>query len=313
MAANTESQTADLCVIIPVRDRRELLLRALDSVAAQTLAPRQLIVVDNGSTDGSADAAREWAARHASLPTAITVIVEPTPGAPAARNAGLKRARTAWVAFFDSDDTMRPGFVAGIAESAAAAPQADIIFWKALLHGCDGATRQLRFERRRLMFNHIHHGLLATQRFAARRALLLAAGGWRDLPIWNDWELGLRLLLTGPHAVSRGEVLVDIHAQRESITGTDFTSRADALRTAIEAALEELPRGSRIRRNVLFRYAVVAGHLAAEGAAERAARIMAHALADADARGRVRLLMRLAYRWTAAGRRGAPDIFATWI
>lgn len=304
---------ADLCVIIPVKDRRKLLMRALDSVAAQSVLPRQLIVVDNGSSDGSQQAAREWAARHSALPVEFLFLEERRPGAPAARNAGLAEARAEWVSFFDSDDTMRPGFVAAIAAAATASPRADIIYWKAVLHACDETVRELRFSRHRLMFNHIHHAILATQRFAASRTLLLRAGGWRDLPIWNDWELGLRLLPASSRAVALPEVLVDIYAQRQSITGTDFSSRAAALRATIECALAEMPAGSRQRRNVLFRYAVVAGHLAAEGSAATADAMMAHALADRDARGRTRLAMRLAFRWTARGRRGAPDLFATWI
>jgi glycosyltransferase involved in cell wall biosynthesis len=86
----------DFSVVIPVRNRPELVRRCVEGVLSGS-CPRdryELIVVDNGSTDGTADAAREAGAR---------VVSEPEPNRCLARNRGAEEARADWVAFIDSD------------------------------------------------------------------------------------------------------------------------------------------------------------------------------------------------------------------
>jgi glycosyltransferase involved in cell wall biosynthesis len=70
---------------------------AVDSILGQSRPPEQLVVVDDGSTDGT----REALARYGA---AIEVLHQPNQGASAARNAGIRAARGTWVAFLDSDD-----------------------------------------------------------------------------------------------------------------------------------------------------------------------------------------------------------------
>ena len=78
-----------------------MLPRALDSVFAQTRAPAQVIVVDDGSTDGTA----EWvAARYQQ----ITLLIQENRGVSAARNRGIEAAAGEWIALLDSDDEWTP-------------------------------------------------------------------------------------------------------------------------------------------------------------------------------------------------------------
>ena len=95
--------TPAVSVIIPTYNRKELLLGAIDSVVKQTVAPLEVFVVDDGSTDGTATAVeRIFGNRVEYIPLEHT-------GLPArARNAGLERARGTYVAFCDSDDTWLP-------------------------------------------------------------------------------------------------------------------------------------------------------------------------------------------------------------
>lgn len=88
-------------VILPVRNRAASLARAIDGVLAQTYRNLELIVVDDGSDDGSADVAAAYG-------EALTLVRRPAEGAYAARNAGLAVARGALVAFADSDDAWLP-------------------------------------------------------------------------------------------------------------------------------------------------------------------------------------------------------------
>jgi glycosyltransferase involved in cell wall biosynthesis len=88
-------------VIIPTRDRREAVLVALHSVQAQTRAVDEIIVVDDGSSDATAQVVRD------AFP-AVTVMVQDHRGVSAARNRGIAAARGNWIAFLDSDDEWLP-------------------------------------------------------------------------------------------------------------------------------------------------------------------------------------------------------------
>jgi glycosyltransferase involved in cell wall biosynthesis len=93
-----EAVLPTVSVIVPTYNRRELLPRALASVLAQGCSePVELIVVDDGSTDGSASLVA------ADFPT-VTVIRQENRGVSAARNAGIRVARGPWIALLDSDD-----------------------------------------------------------------------------------------------------------------------------------------------------------------------------------------------------------------
>jgi glycosyltransferase involved in cell wall biosynthesis len=88
-------------VVIPTLNYGTFLGRALASVAAQTYAPIEVIVVDNGSTDTT----NEVLAAHA---RAITVLRQPIRGPSAARNMGIRAARGRYIALLDADDRWRP-------------------------------------------------------------------------------------------------------------------------------------------------------------------------------------------------------------
>ena len=96
-----------ISVILTTYERRELVGRALASVFAQTTAACEAIVVDDGSTDGTAEFLRQQPIQLLSIPHS---------GNPAvARNAGLDRARGDLIAFLDSDDIWRPTALAELA------------------------------------------------------------------------------------------------------------------------------------------------------------------------------------------------------
>jgi glycosyltransferase involved in cell wall biosynthesis len=89
-------------VIIPTHNRLRMLQDAIDSVLAQTYRDFEIIVVDDGSDDGTAE---KIAARYGS---AVRVLTQARRGVAAARNLGVKCSRGAYLAFLDSDDMWRP-------------------------------------------------------------------------------------------------------------------------------------------------------------------------------------------------------------
>lgn len=88
-------------VVIPTYNRRGRIGRSIESVSGQTKAPQAILVVDDGSTDGTADWVRK------SYP-GVTVIEQEHTGVSAARNRGIESAATDWIAFLDSDDCWMP-------------------------------------------------------------------------------------------------------------------------------------------------------------------------------------------------------------
>jgi glycosyltransferase involved in cell wall biosynthesis len=109
-----------ISVIIPTYNRRALLSETLSSVFAQTEAAGDVIVVDDGSADGTAEYLQSQR---------VTVIRQPHSGLPSvARNAGLARARGEFVAFLDSDDVWEPDALAALRAALEAAPTAGFAF-----------------------------------------------------------------------------------------------------------------------------------------------------------------------------------------
>ena len=92
-----ENSIVNVSVIIPTYNRKNLLKRALHSVSNQTFIPREIIVVDDGSSDGTKD----WVLER--FPD-IRYIYQDNSGVSSARNSGIKEAIGSWIAFLDSDD-----------------------------------------------------------------------------------------------------------------------------------------------------------------------------------------------------------------
>lgn len=93
-------------VVIPSYNRAASVEQAIESVLLQRYPATRIIVVDDGSDDGTADLLVEMERRHASV---RAVLLPRNAGASAARNAGLALVREAWIAFLDSDDRWLPG------------------------------------------------------------------------------------------------------------------------------------------------------------------------------------------------------------
>jgi len=110
-----------LSLVIPTHDRAGLIAATLDSALAQTLPFHEIIVVDDGSTDGTADVLARYAGR-------IRTIRVPKGGVQRARNVGVAAASGDYVALCDSDDLLEPGYVAALSAWLAGHPGFDAIY-----------------------------------------------------------------------------------------------------------------------------------------------------------------------------------------
>lgn len=107
-------------VIVPAYNREHLIGDTLAAIFAQTHPPAEVIVVDDGSTDATADVVRRW--------PACTLIVVANAGAANARHVGVAASTCPWLAFCDSDDLWRPDHLERIAAAIAARPDIGFLF-----------------------------------------------------------------------------------------------------------------------------------------------------------------------------------------
>jgi glycosyltransferase involved in cell wall biosynthesis len=216
-------------VVIPTHNRKSLLVRTLASVLAQERVEVAAIVVDEGSTDGTANALSSLADSR------ISVVHHPVPeGVAAARNAGLERVDTDWVAFVDDDDLWAPDKLAAQLDALAANPECEwsctgaIVVDESLsIIGVEDVPAADGLVERLLTYNAIPGGGSSV---IARRTVLRGLGGFDpELHVVADWDLWIRLALHSPLApVDRPLV--------------GYLRHGDSMSTQLEAIRHELER-----------------------------------------------------------------------
>lgn len=192
-------------VVIPTRDRRSLVVEAVESVLAQRVPPGEVIVVDDGSSDGTAAALDRFGA-------AVRTVRQEPRGVSAARNHGARLARGEWLAFLDSDDLWKP----------------DKLGAQLAYHEREPSVRISQTEeiwiRRGVRVNPCrHHAKPAGDVFVASlsrclvspsavlidRALFEEAGGFDEsLPVCEDYDLWLRISLRVPIGLVREPLVI---------------------------------------------------------------------------------------------------------
>ena len=111
-----------ISVIVPVYNCERYVAEAIESVLTQTYHPFEVIVVDDGSTDGSADVAKSF------TDTQIRYIYQPNSGLSTALNTGVQQARGSLFAFLDSDDVWLPDKLDLQMFSFRGDPELDMVF-----------------------------------------------------------------------------------------------------------------------------------------------------------------------------------------
>lgn len=174
-------------IVMPAWNRETVIADAIASVQAQTFTEWELVVVDDGSTDSTADVA----ARLAASDPRVRVLRAEHAGVCAARNAGITEARGRYVAFLDTDNSWRPRFLE-LTIKAMDADHLEFAYCGTRLQGSDGAVSYRGSQTNRdelLLFNHIDLNVAVV-----RTATLQKIGGFDpDLRRWVDHDLAIRL------------------------------------------------------------------------------------------------------------------------
>lgn len=209
-----ETLTPDVSVVIPVKDDAGRLRLCLDALHAQVDAPTfEVVVVDNASSDGSSDAAREH-------PLGPLVVHEPRSGSYAARNAGVEAASAPLLAFTDADCTPSPTWVvrgvqalgrhAIVGGAVQQRPSARPSVWER--YDCAMYLRQQDLVEMQ--------GYGATANLWVRRETFAAVGPFdASLLSSGDLEWGGRARTAG-HLTAYAEDVVVSHAARRSAAET---------------------------------------------------------------------------------------------
>lgn len=129
-------------IIIPVYRVEEYLEKCVDSILAQTCQDFELLLIDDGSPDGSGAICDRYAASH---PNQVRALHQPNGGAGAARNRGIELAQGDYLLFVDGDDWLAPNLLEDLSASIAATP-ADLYLFGALVERDGKVTGELHEE-----------------------------------------------------------------------------------------------------------------------------------------------------------------------
>lgn len=253
----------EVTIILPVYNRATYLARLFRSLEGVTYEALRVILVDNGSTDDSQLLCRQFAEQSH---LKVDVIVEPRKGAARARNAGLKACQTEWCYFFDSDDEVSSDF---LDEVVPILPGHDVVFMPTRM--IVGEREVVRSYKDTLTPSYqILSSMLCTPSTLYRTEWLRGIGGWDDsLTVWDDWELGVRVLLARPRAVwYTRKAFHRLYVHDESITGPSMQHN---LKGKV-ACLEQVRRQLKDRRDLkalYLRTKIFEGYLRKEGYQEK--------------------------------------------
>jgi len=239
-------------VVIPTKDRPEMLRRAVSSVLGQTYAPIEVIVVDDGSAEparaaiddlDTGDVERVVLRRH-----------EDNQGGAAARNTGLREAQGAYVSFLDDDDAWLPEKLdAQVPALREAGNEAGVAFVGNRQLDADGNVIDVHIRRtdgdvaeRILYGNYIgsFSGVLL------RRSLVETVGPLDErFPAWQDWEYFVRLAQE-TEFVAVPEPLVRRYIDHDDRISPGYAVKRDIAPLMFEARLREFAVEHGVERRV---------------------------------------------------------------
>jgi len=181
----------DVSVVIPTYNRASLVKEAIDSVLAQSVSVRELIVVDDGSTDDTRQQLAGYGDR-------IRVLIQAQAGHSAARNRGMRAANGKWIAFLDHDDVWLPAKIERQMEMASKNPALALLYCsdyavdeqlRVLYTRAAGPVNRGDVFERLVQKNFIFTSCVIARRDAVEKV------GYMDptLKFASDWDLWLKV------------------------------------------------------------------------------------------------------------------------
>jgi teichuronic acid biosynthesis glycosyltransferase TuaG len=219
-------------VITPVWNAEGTLAEAVASVRAQTRTDWEMILIDDGSTDGSRDRAAGLAAAD---PRIRLLVLGANRGPAAARNAGIRAARGRFIAFLDADDRWSPDKLA-VQIGYMEATGAPFTFAAVRRITADGRPLGVLPAPARVDHARLLRGNVIPCQTAAYDAGHFGRVEMPDLPRRQDYGLWLRLLARGGEAHGLPEVLADWRMRPGSLSANKLVAAAGTWRVYREVA-----------------------------------------------------------------------------
>ena len=213
---------ARISVAVPAYNAELYLREALDSVLSQSLQPHEILVVNDGSTDGTDAIARSYGDR-------IRYIVQENEGLSGARNTAIREATGDWIAFFDSDDIMQPEKLAKQMTMIDASPELILTYTGFTFLYEDGRTEPATvFPANKLWPALRYRSPILPSTSIVRRDALLEAGCFRKITT-EDWDLWFRLIRRYPvTAFQEVPESLLLYRQREDSLSKKFIAMSTA-------------------------------------------------------------------------------------
>ena len=282
-------------VVMPARNTAATVAEAVRSVLRQTLGEFELIVVDDGSTDETVSIVRELADPR------VVLLEQQHGGAAAARNAGIRVARSSVITLVDSDDLLLPTYLEVMAGLIRGNPGVGFAHTDAfVVSAATGrvrrttATQRYRPSERPTSAEAFHLALLRINfiynAVTAPKSVFDAVGLFDEsLRATIDYEMWLRIAANGYNAVEAPYPLAVYRSGREDSISSDHERVLSNTLRVYEIAAEQHPGSARARTVAHERQAQVAAELAAVRGA-RSIDALGRRARDLVARTRARVL-----------------------
>ena len=206
-----------ISVVVPAYNEERYIAEALDAVLAQTRPPLEVIVVDDGSTDGT----REVVGRYEDR---VRLIEQENRGCPGAFDTGFREASGEFVALCPADDVWEPRKLEWQQDELAAHPEVDVIFGAAERFGL-ASGEHVRPARTGVLDGSwfaremYRRNLIADPSAVVRRSLYLELGGYESL-VGEDYEFWMRALAAGRDLLFRSPAASSASASTAAISPT---------------------------------------------------------------------------------------------
>lgn len=177
-----------IAAIIPAYNSAHFLKESIGSVLSQTHEVAEVIVVDDGSQDNTADLVKSYPSDR------VKYFWRPNGGLAAARNSGVQQTTSPWVAFLDADDRWEPNKIELQVKALQAQPQAALCYTGLLMAGPTGKSVVHAAVADRLWPRLRYENPITPSTVLMRRDVLEQVGGFDErLRACEDWDLWVRL------------------------------------------------------------------------------------------------------------------------
>jgi glycosyltransferase involved in cell wall biosynthesis len=220
----TSSNIFKVSVIIPAYNCAKFIEETLASVLNQTQAPFEILVINDGSTDNTAEVVSKY--------PQIRLINKPNQGPSAARNTGIQESKGNWIAFLDSDDLWHTEKLEKIAKHSSNNPDTDMIssaFYVGNSKQWQKITPRRLYNSNDSFFEQLYRrSFIATSSVVIKKDFLTKSGGFdSELLVAEDLDLYLRIALMNAKFYYINEHLLYYRSHPHSITTNPLNAHQD--------------------------------------------------------------------------------------